>query len=245
MNYPFISCLCPTYKRPELLKNVIACFEAQDYPKDRCELIIFDDAQQFDEQYGQNWHLKPIATSYASLPQKFNSMIEEAKGEIITIWEDDDIFLPTNLNEVAIAHQQGGSEFYICKNVWNTYQQKQGEVQLTDASGIYHSSWRFSRNLIDRIGGYPNTEELSFDQQLGELLRSNANGVLNYGKEHSPSYVYRWGNGYWHGSQSGDGKGYRDLWEYVGNLPMEKQEKIIPRFDLETQKIFDFLKSKI
>lgn len=49
---PFISCVCPTYKRPHMLRNSLACFLAQDYPKDRCELIILDDAGQYRSQSG-------------------------------------------------------------------------------------------------------------------------------------------------------------------------------------------------
>jgi Glycosyltransferases involved in cell wall biogenesis len=38
-----ISCLCPTYKRPTLLANAIACFLQQDYDGP-AELIVLDDA---------------------------------------------------------------------------------------------------------------------------------------------------------------------------------------------------------
>ena len=49
---PFVSCLCPTYRRPKLLENSIACFLAQDYPADRRELIVLDDAGELENQTG-------------------------------------------------------------------------------------------------------------------------------------------------------------------------------------------------
>ena len=72
-------------------------------------------------------------------------MVKEARGEIIAIWEDDDIFLPWNLSDVAACHAAGGNEFYISQNVWSTHAQDFGEVELVDAAGVYHSSWRFTK----------------------------------------------------------------------------------------------------
>ena len=238
---PFISCICPTYKRPELLKNAVACFIAQDYPTDRCELIIFDDANQFDEQSAGNWRLLSSATRFASLPDKFNLMLEQAQGEIIAVWEDDDIFLPSNLMDVAHCHIKYDSGYYASKNVWWTHAQEFGKAALVDATSRFHSSWRFTRQLIDSIGGYPQTTELSFDQQLRSLLLNASSEINFYGEAENPSYVYRWGNGYWHGSQGGDGKGYENLWEYVGSLPAPYQGELIPAFDEETLKIVQFL----
>jgi len=40
---PFISCKCITYGRVSTLEEAIHSFLIQDYPKDRCELIIVND----------------------------------------------------------------------------------------------------------------------------------------------------------------------------------------------------------
>ena len=41
-----LTCVCPTYRRPRLLANAIACFVAQTYPNR--ELIVLDDAGELE-----------------------------------------------------------------------------------------------------------------------------------------------------------------------------------------------------
>ena len=86
----FITALCPTYRRPKLLANAIAQFQAQDHPDK--EMIILDDAQQILEQSGENWRLYSAAARYPSLPEKYAAMIALAdpRTEAFVIWEDDD-----------------------------------------------------------------------------------------------------------------------------------------------------------
>jgi GT2 family glycosyltransferase len=43
MNYPFISCKCITYGRVATLEESVQSFLKQDYPADKCELIIVND----------------------------------------------------------------------------------------------------------------------------------------------------------------------------------------------------------
>jgi glycosyltransferase involved in cell wall biosynthesis len=50
-----ISCLMPTYGRPTLVQNAIACFLAQDYPAGKRRLLILDDAGQIAPQGGAGW----------------------------------------------------------------------------------------------------------------------------------------------------------------------------------------------
>ena len=40
---PFISCKCITYGRTDLLVESLYSFLIQDYPKDKCELVIVND----------------------------------------------------------------------------------------------------------------------------------------------------------------------------------------------------------
>ena len=78
---PFVSCLCPTYRRPKLLENSIACFLAQDYPAHRRELIVLDDAGEFQNQTGAGWEIISIPRRFRSLPEKFNALAGLARGE--------------------------------------------------------------------------------------------------------------------------------------------------------------------
>lgn len=54
---PLVSCLCPTYRRRKLLEKSIACFPGEDFPADRWEMIIFDDAGELQSQTREGWQI--------------------------------------------------------------------------------------------------------------------------------------------------------------------------------------------
>ena len=63
-----IAAVCVTYLRPVGLGRMLACFLQQDYP-DR-ELVILDDAGQYDDQEGDRWRLVSVSKRYPTLGEK-------------------------------------------------------------------------------------------------------------------------------------------------------------------------------
>ena len=55
-----LSALCCTYLRPAGLGQLIECFLRQDYPRELRELIILDDAGQYENQSGDGWRLGSV-----------------------------------------------------------------------------------------------------------------------------------------------------------------------------------------
>ncbi|MFN6314612.1 MAG: glycosyltransferase, partial [Planctomyces sp.] len=95
---PFVSCLCPTYRRPQMMANTISCFITQDYPADRRELIILDDAGELNNETGDGWQIISISRRFRSLPEKVNALAGLAQGDILVVWEDDDIYLQHHIS---------------------------------------------------------------------------------------------------------------------------------------------------
>ena len=58
-----IAAVCVTYLRPRQLGWMIHCFLRQDYPAARRELVILDDAGQYDNQSGPGWRLVSAAAA--------------------------------------------------------------------------------------------------------------------------------------------------------------------------------------
>ncbi|MFM7166643.1 MAG: hypothetical protein ACKO3T_15500 [Planctomycetaceae bacterium] len=54
---PFVSCLCPTYRRPQMMGTTTLAFHSQDYPEDRRELIILDDAGELQNDACGGWQI--------------------------------------------------------------------------------------------------------------------------------------------------------------------------------------------
>jgi len=237
MKEPTIACLCPTYKRPTFLRNAIACFEAQTYVHK--QLVIVDDVPQHDPQQGAGWRLFSNLHRYKNLPEKLNALAAIASThtpDIYVIWEDDDTYLSHHLAAIATAYT-GIPAFFAPKNVWSTYNQPPGGSELEDASGRFHASWAYTCNLFESIGGYPDTGRLDFDQQMHRLAREAAGGITHY-DNNDPSYVYRWGNNLYHGSQAGE-EGYQRLWDELGTRPATWVGSTGPEFDMETALLYE------
>lgn len=230
-----ISCLCPTYKRPALLANAVACFLRQDYAES--ELIVLDDAGQFNNQCIGNVRIISTAERLPSLPAKFNRLASGVVGDVLVPWEDDDVFLPWHLSTIAESVNRGG-EFVCYREVYSTYGLSGGRIRTEPAAGRFHSSWAFTREVFDRIGGYPDTNRLDFDQQMGGRLRKS--GRVEFNQCERPGYVYRWGNGVYHGSQSGE-HGYRALWHSLVGRPRQFIGELVPELDGETLAMFALL----
>lgn len=241
MTEPTIGCICPTYKRPDMLRNLIACFEAQTYPHKR--LVIIDDVPQHDTQGGHRWELFANRTRYPDLPKKFNDAARIlAAGDdidIICIMEDDDVYLPEHLGAIAAAwHGKGTLQFFAPDEVFSTYNQPPGGTQLEGAAGRFHASWAYTIELFTALRGYPDTPRLDYDQQMHRLAREAAGGTPTAYDVARPTYVYRWGNPTYHGSQSGEA-GYQQLWEDLGKRAAPWVGATGPEFDEETRMIYE------
>lgn len=231
-----LTCLCPTYRRPRCLANVLACFLAQDHADK--SLIIVDDGGQFESQSGEGWGLIATSPRFDSLPAKFNHLLSLASGaDAVVVWEDDDVYLPWHLSAHAEALQR--SAWSKPSRVWSNYGTAGTAIAIEPAAGRFHGSLAMRRDLIERAGGWVQTAELTFDQQLMQRLHDLAGQPADPAAERVPSYVYRWGNPYYHGSAFGDGWydtcGAAGDGRFVGLLQ--------PEMDSETERIYRELRA--
>lgn len=189
---PTVACLCPTYGRPKhLIANTIACYLAQDYPEERRELLILDDLGnvRIDDELAQRG-VKVISTSqrYKSLPDKYNALRKLSNATVQIVWEDDELYLPHHVSsyvDVLFANRWSHPA-----TVWSTYT---GKPDIEQSGGRFHAALGFRTAFLDAIGGWPETDEPNFDQQLIALATRNAPPARpNSGPNEIPSYVFRW-----------------------------------------------------
>ena len=232
---PLVSCLCPTYLRPRLLENAIACFLEQDYPNK--ELVILDDAGQIASQSGPDWELVSISRRFRSLPEKFNALVGLARGSILVVWEDDDAYLPWHLS----AHVETLKSHFTSKpsRVLSTYT---GRPEVEQAAGRFHASIAFWRDALKSIGGWPVTSSADFDQQLiAKMAKLGAVGDPSSIRD--PSYVFRWGSTMaYHGQAMMSGPQDTTWYDKIpGGQDMRRVTGLMPCFDLETLALMEQL----
>lgn len=149
-----ISCIMPTYGRPDYLDESVAMFLAQDHGAK--ELIVLNDCP------GQTYRcdlpgvrVVNAGRRYATLGEKRNAAIGMAEGGIIAVWDDDDVYLPWRLSFSLGEMRRLGTEFYRPAEFWAYW----GESALHDnqsvESWVSHGTALFTKDLWGRAGGYP------------------------------------------------------------------------------------------
>lgn len=198
----FFSCLCPTWNRPQLLNEVVECFLRQDYPADKRELIILDDAGQYDTS------IVPDGVKLVSIPYRFRSLghkrnataaLISSQSEAIAVWDDDDIYLPHTLR----AHDAalGKAEISVPGKVLID---NGGPLSLRNQQFLFHGGWAFTIDVLDRVGGYPCVDDGSEDQKLMGRWRACEIPIADSTESCPPYYIYRWaGSGCSHISATG------------------------------------------
>lgn len=122
---PFVSVCTPTFNRRPFVEMMIACFNSQDYPKERMEWIIVDDGSDLiEDMVAQHPSVKYFKyVKKMTLGKKRNIMHDKAKGDIIVYMDDDDFYPPDRVShavERLMANPgalcAGASEMYIYFN---------------------------------------------------------------------------------------------------------------------------------
>lgn len=181
---PKITAICCTYRRPELLEEALQSFLMQDYAGEKELVIINDEPEQelvFDHPQVKVYNFNERAPN---LPSKHNYAVSLATGDIITIWDDDDIYLPHRFT--AIAAQQKDGVWY--SNYLYTDQCDDGIVL---AKGMVHCNSAFTKDVFIRTGAYHEEKGMAFDFVMMNKLRSVVGDI---GADNlKPSYIYRKG----------------------------------------------------
>lgn len=204
-----IAAVCITYLRPKQLGQMIRCFESQDYPAENRELVILDDAGQYDNQQGDRWRLVSTNQRFPTLGEKRNAAaaLVSEEAEALAVWDDDDFYLPWALRACVAALKTAP---------WSRpslvlHPQKDGSLRQHQTGGLFHGGWAYMRKVFRQVGGYPaanNGEDQALARRLSEAGVKQADPIA-LGLR--PFYVYRWGAaGGWHLSGMGP-DGYRRL----------------------------------
>ena len=94
---PLVSCIMPTYGRPDYVAESVAMFLAQDYPNK--ELIVLNDCagQVFTGEFPDVRLINEPSRS-RTIGEKRNRCVSMASGEVVAVWDDDDVYLPWRLS---------------------------------------------------------------------------------------------------------------------------------------------------
>ena len=190
------------------MQKSIEMFLHQEYPIDRMEMLIFSDSPTDDFipviedmkclsriQDALRSQLKPVryewfSTRFPSMPTKYNEMLKAAKGDVLVVWDDDDEYTPWHI----LAHVKTLEQSHFSKpsRVKSDYP---GYIIEEDAAGRFHGSIAFTRELCDKIGGWPESDRETFDQEMISALGKPVDTLSN---DPRISYTFKWHTGHYH-----------------------------------------------
>jgi glycosyltransferase involved in cell wall biosynthesis len=101
---PYISVIVTAYNRRKYLPFALRSLEAQTLPRDKFEVIVvknFEDKESDDIISRNGW--KDVYEDSTYHGRKILAGLEESKGDVITVLEDDDVYVSNRLEEVYKA----------------------------------------------------------------------------------------------------------------------------------------------
>jgi len=145
-----IAAVCVTYNRPKQLGQMIRCFERQDYQNR--ELIILDDAGQYERTSGDRWTLISTKTRYPTLGDKRNAATRLVSPDVeyIAVWDDDDLYLPHALRATMAALRVAP----LSRPSVVLHPDKRGVLSQHETGGLFHSGWGYRRETFWKYNGY-------------------------------------------------------------------------------------------
>lgn len=191
-------CLCPTYGRPSLVRNALALFLGQQLrPGDSAHFLILDDANQIRTQHGGRHPLTWQCVAHDTwipLTRKYAPMLALAgPADAYVVWDDDDVYLPWHLAAHATTLQTHA--WSHPSRAYSTYgidplTQTPNEKHLSGRH--YHGALAIRADLMQILGGWPDTDLSDYDKQQLARCRHHAGPPGDPCQHYPPSYVYRW-----------------------------------------------------
>jgi len=228
-----ISCLMPTFnrypQRAQLVEEAVESFLRQIVvPPHDTELLICNDTPgqtlAFDHP---RVRVLNVPQRFPTLAKKLRWLIDQASGDLLCRWDDDDISLPWRLH--LSVDQLGDRLEWHPSNYWYC---PPGKVHHDAGHGNDHIQAIFRRELLDRIGGYPDgTWSGHEDADFTDALKRA--GLWERGPELPPEqifYLYRWGISQ-HLSGRGGGATMQETYERLGANPIAAETfTIVPQW---------------
>jgi glycosyltransferase involved in cell wall biosynthesis len=199
MELPFISAKMITYGRVSTLEEALHSFLIQDYPKDKCELIIVNDypLQKLVFDHPQVY-IYNLDETFETIGEKENYAIRKCQGPLIAVWDDDDIAMSNHLQNIAKYWKEDTNLLHWLKGV--AYNDKKiSAIGNVGNSGIVYSKaawYTIGKSPIMNAGG---------DMVLVQALQAldNSKVVRAFPPDDEVSWFYYWANRSFH--QSGLG----------------------------------------
>ncbi len=185
MSAPFVTVLIDTYNYGHYVEEAIHSVLAQEFPRERVEILVVDDGSTDDtaerlKKYGDA--IRYLRKPNGGQASAFNFGFAEARGEIVATLDADDLWLPEKLRRVCETFEKNpdAGMVYHRTHLWRGTEQLEEDNYFAEVSG------RIPENRVALLS-YPmvGTSCLAFRRRalnlllpVPEALRSQADAYL-------------------------------------------------------------------
>ena len=189
---PLVSILLPT-RRPEYLSSALANVAKQNYP--RLELVLALHGDGFDKVPATDRLPHPVkvlrVAARASLGTVLNLAANAASGTLLAKMDDDDLYGPNHIWDLALAHQYSAAEV-VGKGLQTVYLAgRDRTVQYALDNSETYESWHLgggalliSRHDLERVGGWRRVALGEDRLLLRDVRRSGGRVYRTHGAEY-------------------------------------------------------------
>jgi glycosyltransferase involved in cell wall biosynthesis len=151
---PLISAKCITYGRTHFLEESIYSFLIQNYPGPKEMIIINDYPLQtlvFDHPEVK---IINVQETFPTIGDKENFALQHCNGELIAVWDDDDVAMPNHMSNIYKYFAQDA----------NLLQWSRGVLFNGDnveaITGLGNSGIVYTKKIWEELGGHPLEKKL-------------------------------------------------------------------------------------
>lgn len=199
-----VSLICPTYSRPHLIVEAIESYRRQDFTGTSELLICNDNPHQELHCDVPGVRIFNIKTRFKTLGEKYNWMFNEARGEYLAPWEDDDVFLKHRVSSSVAVMEADGLDYY---KVPYAYFFNSGNITGI-TSNLFFCAGMWKKSLFLRTQGCSavNTEaDRTIESELGVVCDPDKYFIDREALNCQVFYCYMWGGRTYHLSGYGCG----------------------------------------
>lgn len=203
-----------TYGRTRCLEEAIQFFLDQYYLGEK-ELIIVNDLKEqtlvYDHPEIQIFNCKQ---RFNSLGAKRDFAIQQATGEVILTWDDDDGYLP---NHILLCSKLINGYDYAKPAKCFVWVGKDINSSIERVAGSFMSQIIFTKNIYNQVNGYNKNISYGEDMDLSSRILSYKNTKYRFYENelnntyNNITFLFRWANNEYHLSGYGSDSGYTNI----------------------------------
>jgi len=185
---PLVSVVIPTRERPAMLRDALASVERQSY-RNWEAIVVNDGGGKLDLPEGLAAKITAIDLGAAQgVARARNVALRAARGAVIALLDDDDLFLPQHLEALVTGLRGSGAAFACTRSIGveervaggvreelrraMPYEYRYSRALLLVRNLIPTATWGARRECFERCGGFD--ESLACAEDWDMLLRLSA-----------------------------------------------------------------------